>query len=200
MDESNHYLKKIDKPMLRITQKIQSDDLNTDLGQPLILHDTSELKKKIGYLGEEVKSQYAMFRGVGVFLVIVFSLAIVVACICTVKPGTNIASILSALVFMESFVWIPTIFIIERNNAFQVALNGGEIQGYLFQIQDKWVHEYYDDYDTKKMYLIQFANAYAEAGYAYHRLKKGDRIAVYIVSYKGNQYFGGWFVNSSQDT
>lgn len=195
MDESNNDLKKLDKPLLCLTKRIYRNDLNTDCGQLLPIHDSNTLRLKLLTLDKEVRNEYALFRIAGWFIAITFSLAIITACICTATSETSILSILLTLPIMESFIWLPALLIIKHNLAFRTAVKKGEIQAYLFQIQAKWIHEYYDDYDTKKMYLIQFADVYTEAGYSYDVLKCGDSITVYIVSYKEKQYFGVWSIN-----
>ena len=198
MDESNNYLEKLDKPLLRLTKRICRNELNTEHGQLFPIHDSNALKIKLLTLDKEISSEHMLLRITGWFIAITFSLAIIAACICTATSGTSILSILSALPFTESFIWIPAFLIIKHNMNFRTAVKKGEIQAYLFRIQAKWIHEYCDDSDTKKMYLVQFADVYTEAGYSYDVLKCGDSITVYIVSYKGKQYFGFWSVNPRQ--
>lgn len=194
MNESNHYLKKIDKPLLRLTKRMQDTDLNFDCGQPVSIDFSDELKAQLLDLDKKISSESTMFRAAGWFIVIAFSLAIIAAFLCTVTP-TAILSNLSSLLFMECFIWIPTFFVIVRAKGFATAVKKGNIQGYRFPIQGKWIHEYPNDSDTQRMYLVQFADAYAEAGFSYDVIRQGDSVTVYIVSYKGTPYFASWFLN-----
>lgn len=195
MDDSNKYLKKLNKPLLNRGGRLPESALNVDLGKPVPVEDNDAMRARLLELDKKIKSKYVLLHFAGWFIAIAFSLAIAAGLICSVKPGTNVFTILTTLLEMESIVWIPALLIIRHNRAFRDAVNNDSvIQGYEFPIQAKWIYEYIDETSRERMYLIQFANVYVDVGFVYDALKCGDSVIIYIVSYHGKQYFADWSI------
>lgn len=193
MYQEQRILKRIDKPLLYLTKRIRKNALALEQGQRIYASVSDETKKRLIDLDKKLKKKNIMGYAVAGFIVIAFSLAILAAFVCvTAVPERNIWYEIPALIFMEGLLWVPTILFIYHQMKFSIAVKKGEIQLYQFRVQGKWIYEYginEEDDDGAVMLLIQFGNAYTEVWHSYKELEYGDIINVYIISYKGRQYF-----------
>lgn len=191
MTEQKKPMDKLDKPLLYSTKRIKDNSLNLSGRQGYHVSNIDRVKEQLIELYTENDKQNIILYIAGWFIVIAFSLAIAIACVCSAAlSSAGLFDTIIAFIIFESFVLGPTIFIVIRHRGFRTAVDKGEILMYQFRVKNKWICEYCDDYVIhSKMYLIEFENVYTEVGYSYEYLKPGDLINIYIVRYKSETYF-----------
>lgn len=197
MDNQEIGIKKLDKPMLYNTMRIQEGVLNPDHGKKITMNEqaTEKVKEQLLRLVCEVRKENMLNNIVLWFILIAFSCAAVLAWVCVVGfSPRRLMYELPTLIVVESFLWIPAMLIYHRRQEFVTAVQKGEIFAYQYKLQKKLVYSYCTDGGEERIHLFQLDYAYAKVSSFYEAIRCGTDVTLYIVHYKGNRYFAmpGW--------
>lgn len=193
-------VKKLDKPDLKNNEKIHgTENFHTNMGEIQYITEEEDqmLRKKLmrheNYTDDPQLNNFNNYYII-LSLFILFSIAFAVACIGVYfnykrEARDNSWIAFEAWMFLEMIIAIPFVIYLKYRGNYKKAVKYGNLKVYQFAIEQKVIHEFYDDFHTFHYYMV-IGSAYVKIGKKlYDRLHIGDSVRVAIYSYKGRSYF-----------
>ncbi|MGN0328518.1 MAG: hypothetical protein ACI4D4_06005 [Lachnospira sp.] len=191
---------KLARPALKSNEKIHgTEKFQINMGEPQYLTRAEDqiLREKLmgkeNYTDDPRLSNWDNYY-ILLSLFILFSIAFAVACIGVYfnykrEARDNVWIAFEAWVFLELIIAIPFVIYLKYRGNYKKAVKRGDLNVYLFTIEQKVTHEFYDDFHSFDYYIV-IGNAYVKIGKKlYDRLHAGDSVRVAIPGYKGSSYF-----------
>ncbi|MGN0614506.1 MAG: hypothetical protein ACI4JB_11490 [Porcipelethomonas sp.] len=200
MCDEEMVVNKLDRPPLKNSEKIHgTENFQTNMGELQYLTEADEqtLREKLmgqeNYTDDPRLSNFSNYYIV-LSLFILFSMAFAAAGFGVYfnykrEARDNAWIAFEAWVFLEMIIAIPFAIYLKYRGSYKKAVKNGDLKVYRFSVEQKVIHEFYDDFHTFHYYIV-IGNAYVKIGKKlYDRLHIGDPVRTAISSCRGSSYF-----------